>query len=631
MPTLKYDLVGDVSPLADALAKAEAALKDTATESAKTDAAVKKLGNTSDKTAADVRDLGTASTKTASAVDKVGDKSTAASKDVDKLGSAADSAKKAAAGLGGPIGDLAGRVDNFAQAAKGAAVALGPVGVVLGAVVLGAGAAVAGFIAVASGIVSMQHAAEDAVAELKGLKGALAISREDVASIESAGTALDSVEIIAKKLNIAFSSDLAPTVQRIAVLVAALGLATIDAANYFGGFGKILQDVINFAINPVNTIMGATVKGLIAIAEWMGKEVPASAYAFVDSLVAQAQPLKMFDGMLIETEHSLADYIQTIEDSLPEIKRFKAGTAGATKEIAKQADVAKVGEQAAAGLASASLEGISARLEGERMLAAEKQRLDEEEATRRTAMLATQSAQADAAIQKQTEDIGMLIANMTAAFSGFQQARVESLDAEVARRQEAVDTMLAQLTEGEGTLSAAQEKEIRRRLNAETAAISALEKKKKRAAMAAFLATKTASLAQVAVDTARNLVSFAAPPPLGLGPIAGPIAAVALGGLGAAAVLAAPPPAFRTGGVVPENAPRIGQSDQRLIAAEPGEIVMNPEQQRKSGGGGPIVALLQFGDSEIARLRATVLQGAEAERAIRRASGMLGMVPAYGG
>ena len=59
---------------------------------------------------------------------------------------------------------------------------------------------------------------------------------------------------------------------------------------------------------------------------------------------------------------------------------------------------------------------------------------DEEEAARRAAMLATQSAQADAAIQKQTEDIGMLIANMTAAFSGFQQARVESLDAEVARR-----------------------------------------------------------------------------------------------------------------------------------------------------------------------------------------------------
>ena len=631
MPTLKYDLVGDVSPLADALAKAEAALKDTTTESAKTDAAVKKLGTTSDKTAADVRDLGTASTKTAAAVDKVGDKSVAASKDVDKFGNATEAAKKGAAGMGGVVGDLAGRIENFAGAAKGAAVALGPVGVVLGAVVLGATAFVAGAIAAASAIVSMQRAAEDAVEELKGLKGALAISKEDVRSVESAGSALDAVEIIAKKLNIAFSADLAPTVQRIAVLVAALGLATIDAANYFGGFGKILQDVINFAINPVNTIMGATVKGLIALAEYLGKEVPASAYEFIDSLVAQNQPLKMFDGMLIETEHSLSDYIKTIEDSLPEIKRFKTGTAEATKEIAKQAEVAKVAEKAATGLASASLASISERLEAERMLAEEKRRLDEEETIRRAAMLAQQSAAADAAIQQQTGQIGSLIANMTAAFAGFQQARVESLDAEVARRQEAVDTMLAQLTEGEGTLSAAQEKEIRRRLNAETTAIAALEKRKKRAAIAAFVASKTAGLAQVAVDTARNLVSFAAPPPLGLGPVAGPIAAVALGGLGAAAVLAAPPPAFRVGGEVPSNAPRFGQSDQRMVLAEPGEKIVNPEQQRKQGGGGPIVALLQLGESEFVRLRSAVLSGPEAERAIRRASGMLGMVPAYGG
>ncbi len=631
MPQIRYDLVGDVSPLQDALEKAQAALKDTETQGTKTDAATKKLGTTAASTASSMTGLATASNKAATATDKAGDKANAAAKDVDKLGTATESAKKAAAGFGGPIGDIAGRIENFAGAAKGAAVALGPVGLAMAGLAVGAAAAVGVVGTFVSTVLSLQESAEAAVEELKDLKGALAIPKEDVASIKAAGTALDAVEIVAKKLNVAFSGDLAPTVERIAILVAAMGLATIDAANYFGGFGKILQDVINFALNPVNTIMGATVKGLLALAEYMGATVPASAYAFLDSIVDQNQPLTRLGENLKATEYGLADYIKQIKDALPEVEKFKTGTGGVTKAVEETTEAIK-GQTAATGvLTSTALSSISERLAAEVALAEEKRRLDEEEAARKADLLAQQRAAADAAIQTQMDTIVSFIAEMNSAFSAFQDARVAAFENEISQRQAMVDEMLTQLSEGEGQLSENQEKEIRRRVQAERAAIADLEKRRKRAAIAEFLATKTVRLAQIGVETARNLVSFAAPPPIGLGPVAGPIAAAALGGISAAAVLAEPAPSFRTGGVVPENAPRAGQSDQRVVIAEPGEVIVNPEQQRKMGGATPIVALLQIGESEFVRLRSVVLQGPEAERAIRRASGMLGMAPVYGG
>jgi hypothetical protein len=141
------------------------------------------------------------------------------------------------------------------------------------------------------------------------------------------------------------------------------------------------------------------------------------------------------------------------------------------------------------------------------------------------------------------------------------------------------------------------------------------------AAKIAFRAQQAAALASVVIDSMRNVVSFAALPPLGLGPIVGPPIAVAMGATAAAGIAAQSPPAFATGGIVQNSAPRTTGSglDERAVTARPGEGIFTPDQMAAMGGGGGSTTVNLVLDNRT--MQRVVSNGERDNRTISRAMG----------
>lgn len=141
------------------------------------------------------------------------------------------------------------------------------------------------------------------------------------------------------------------------------------------------------------------------------------------------------------------------------------------------------------------------------------------------------------------------------------------------------------------------------------------------AAKIAFKAQQAAALAGVIIDTMRNVVSFAALPPLGLGPIVGPPVALAMGVTAGAGIAAQAPPAFATGGIVQNSAPRTSGSgmDERAVTARPGEGIFTPDQMAAMGGGGKSTTVNLVLDNRT--MQRVVSNGERDNRTISRAMG----------
>lgn len=96
-------------------------------------------------------------------------------------------------------------------------------------------------------------------------------------------------------------------------------------------------------------------------------------------------------------------------------------------------------------------------------------------------------------------------------------------------------------------------------------------------------AYKLLAVSQASIDTYRAATAALAPPPVGAGPLFGPILAATTIGLGLANV--AKIMGFAEGGVINGGFP-IWRSngDNRLITAKDGEVILNPSQQARLGG-----------------------------------------------
>lgn len=163
----------------------------------------------------------------------------------------------------------------------------------------------------------------------------------------------------------------------------------------------------------------------------------------------------------------------------------------------------------------------------------------------------------------------------------------------IAKEQDATKAAIAQdeaiFLKHSETMSAKEKDILIARVAFNKQALKQQEKERKKAALTAFRVDKAAALVDIGIKTAQSIMAaLVIPPP------AGPILAgvnAAAGATSAALVASKAPPSFRVGlygGAVPDDAPRLpgGQRDQRMIAAEPGEFVINPEQMGMLGGGG---------------------------------------------
>lgn len=120
------------------------------------------------------------------------------------------------------------------------------------------------------------------------------------------------------------------------------------------------------------------------------------------------------------------------------------------------------------------------------------------------------------------------------------------------------------------------------------------------AAMQAFRAQKAAGISSALISGTAAAIAALSPPPVGLGPVLGPVQALAVGASTAAAVAkigAQKPPAFDVGGVIGAGG-LMGSStpDQVLIRALPGERVQSRQEVAQGGASpGPITIIQRYG------------------------------------
>lgn len=166
-----------------------------------------------------------------------------------KMSDSMEGVKFAAQGAGGKIGEMAGRAENFGRAfAKfgpvGGPVALATVGIAgLGIAALAMGAAVAkGALMANDAVVSLTRSAAETIEKFDEFKGTpLGFTEEQVARIERANDGLDGTSFLASKLGVELASNVAPTVERVSILVGALAIGAIDAFNSIADGTDVLQ------------------------------------------------------------------------------------------------------------------------------------------------------------------------------------------------------------------------------------------------------------------------------------------------------------------------------------------------------------------------------------------------------
>lgn len=158
-----------------------------------------------------------------------------------------------------------------------------------------------------------------------------------------------------------------------------------------------------------------------------------------------------------------------------------------------------------------------------------------------------------------------LVTGMVDQFMGtWQQLNQDQLNREVDTLDERIQARkdklarLQELEEQRGeAMTEAQRERLQAEIAGEKASLQTLNGQRKSAAEKLWKAERRAALWRIGIDTARNAVSMAGPPPVGLGVPAGPIAAAALGAMSAGLVLAKPQPKFHLGtgrsGVQPDE------------------------------------------------------------------------------
>jgi hypothetical protein len=199
-----------------------------------------------------------------------------ASKEVDE--SAAQTAEgmmRLSQAVGGKTGEMAGRVEALSLAVRALAT---PIGAGTAAAV-GMTAAVTGL---AAGMVAAVFAADDFIDDLKelqGLEGFELLPAEQVEAIETVNGSLDAVVAIAKQATVTIGGEFAPALEDAAVGMVALNLAALDMLKQFVDAIDVFQvvgdTIIDAVLGPIDHFakgLGTVVQGLALVAEAAGQD-----------------------------------------------------------------------------------------------------------------------------------------------------------------------------------------------------------------------------------------------------------------------------------------------------------------------------------------------------------------------
>lgn len=458
-------------------------------------------------------------------------------KKADKNADAVERAGFAARAAGGRFGEMVERIGNAGRA-------FGPLGAIALVTAVGLTAVATAAAAASAAVVGITVASEAALDRIDAFSSA---TREQRQAIEDANDAMRGVQSVVDELTVAMGSEFAPVVERVATLTVAFGLAAVDAFNAVGEATDVLRSsailLVDFFVGRFGDAVALVLTQGIAMRDLLGLETPESVRKAVDAFDDLAETIvdDVVGGGFVAVEFAMGGYIDqagqwidTVDEQTEAAKKLADELGKANAEIVKFTAAQVAGNEEAA----ASFEALEDA----------KRKQDEAQLAR----LAELNDRGNETLVEQRDQLADIsdAAGLAAEGFGFVSDQLASVDGAF--------------------------------------------KRTKVAAVALFVASKAAALGQVVIDTAKATIALAVPPPIGLGPFAGPAFALATGGIAAGKIASQKPPSFHLGGVVPEDAPRLpgGGPRDRAAIVEPGEEILTERQRR---GGGTTVNLLQLG------------------------------------
>ena len=492
--------------------------------------------------------------------------------------------------VGGKTGEMAGRVDALGQSVAALAT---PIGAGTAAAVTFT-AAVTGL---AAAMVASVFAADDFIEDLKelqGLEGFELLPPEQVQNIENVNASLDAIGAIAKQATVIIAGEFAPAMDQAAVAVVALNLAVLDTirdvAEAVDMFQLIGDGIINGFLVPVDRVIeGLTILGqsFARLAEAVGQDELAG------QLNTAVEAMHDLRGQL--TTEGIANYIDStleLTDGYDDLTARARELIGTMDSLETSQDNAKVSSEDLAASIDKEVNAAFASLN--KTLEAEQKAFDQ------VAVIGTRARESQLEAedkltleyQKQLEQINALtiaypeslaiqeeavasrLALEHAYTNEFEALKKKEADAEKAVQQARVNDTMAVASTLADTANNLAEQRID--------SMGAVQAAGKSEAQRMFKTQKALAMVGVAIDGASAIIKAFAqfgPPPSPLG-----IAAAAAAGAATAGALAAigsqrMPIEFPTGGLVPSM-------DHRLIAAQPGEAVLNRSAVERLGPSG---------------------------------------------
>jgi len=524
------------------------------------------------------------------------------------LGQGLQATEKIAQSAGGRVAELTGR---FKSLGEGLALLGGAGGVLVGVTLAAAGVTLAlGAMAVAA--VSVVAAADEAVVRMKDLGMA---TKAQVADIQGANDAMAGLGVVMDSMTVTLADELSPAVERISILMVAMGLAAVDAWNNIGGLGGVIDGLKS----PVTWLEDS----MSSLAVSMGILSEEDA-ALAKALRSIRDDTDGFDMTMTDLEATLGDYVgkaEAVIGKLGEQRKAKVDLTAATKELqaAEEAYMKIIDQSKMAGLEGLELfqarEDAAVRaaaVESER-LTAQLDGLDQFSTAYETTLLQIM------ALEEQLDLTLRGIWEERAAFIEEQNvARVESwrtnqdlvlagIEEENAARQKAAEDQAAADEENANRRKAMQDSIVESSMMGIQAlidigsTITSMFKNAGGAAKAFFIAQKAASIGQVAINTAEAVTKAVAqwgPPPSPAG-IAAIASALLVGASSAVQIAAQQPPKFHLGtmnagaSASSMSAPMPSGSGPGELAAilQAGETVRTKEQEAALRNAVPIVLI----------------------------------------
>jgi len=592
--TTTYFLEGDTDSLVKAVDAGADALDKLAKDANKTTKAVDKVGKKSDKAAGGVKKLGSMTTKANKALASV-------KAGAPKVGQALKGLEVAAQGVGGKTGEMAGRLSAFSTAAVELA---NPVGVAVGAIaVLAAGAVVAtvAIAAMAGGMISAVFAADELNEELKefeGLEGFQPIDPKALAAIETVNASLAAMGVIFDRLTVTLGAEVAPALEKTALVMVKLGLMALDTFTAFAKGEKVLVEFGTYLGGAFVKALARPIKqiasfydalGMVAIALGQDKlgaafrkvktDVDDLAESFARPVVegvfgAASDAIDLLGGATGDYDKRARKLLGTIGDLGDELGENKDNADDLLKAWEALATQIETGADAIDKIAESNrywlteedklFDAYNDKIEklGEIEIQTKKNLgLIDEEITRRKALGLTTEEQTEA----QREGALSLM-----KIDAQRLASIEALSDGLEKLDDTQKDHLATVA----STAKAYEDAFGAAINFVLMQNEILTNSQRDMLLVLYRLQQAAAITSIIIDTAEGIMKYAKMGPAG---IAGSIAIGALGATQLATVAATPPP-FHVGGIIPDGA--------GLASVLPGESVLTREATAKLGADG---------------------------------------------